>query len=242
MEGSRKGGKGGDHERQGRAVLAYDRLRELIVHGHLAPGSRIIETEVAERLGVSRTPVRSALQRLQQEGFIVQSGRDGERSRVSVAPLTRDDARELFEVVGALEGLAAARAAQLSPEERNRILGEMDKANRELEALEGRAESERSRYFELDNAFHQVYVDAGAGERLRALHDAIKPQAERYIRLYVSVLTGEVGTSVAEHRLIIEAVRTGASDPAREAVFKNWRNAAVRLNRVIDSVGERGSW
>jgi DNA-binding GntR family transcriptional regulator len=235
MEGS--GSNGG----RGRAELAYDRLRELIVHGQLAPGSRIIETEIAERLGVSRTPVRSALQRLQQEGFIF-GGREGERSRASVAPLTRDDARELFEVVGALEGLAAARAARLPPEERTSLLERLEAANRALENLEGRTNPERARYYDLDSAFHQVYVDAGAGDRLRSLHESIKPQAERYIRLYVSVLTGEVGTSVAEHRKIVEAIRQGASDPAREAVFENWRNAAIRLNRVIDSVGERGSW
>jgi len=238
MEASKKTA---NHDRPGRAVLAYDRLRELIVHGQLAPGSRIIETEIAERLGVSRTPVRSALQRLQQEGFIV-SGRDGERSRAAVAPLTRDDSRELFEVVGALEGLAAARAARLPPEERNVLLEGLEKANQELQDLEGKANPERARYFDLDSAFHEVYVEAGAGERLRSLHEAIKPQAERYIRLYVSVLTAEVGTSVAEHRRIIDAIRQGASDPAREAVFENWRNAAIRLNRVIDSVGERGSW
>ncbi|MFB6240160.1 MAG: GntR family transcriptional regulator, partial [Gemmatimonadota bacterium] len=53
-----------------RSGETYTRLRELIVRGQLAPGSRIIETDVAERLGVSRTPVRSALQRLEQEGFI----------------------------------------------------------------------------------------------------------------------------------------------------------------------------
>ena len=53
-----------------RASQAYRRLRELIVHGRLAPGARIIETEVAGKLGISRTPVRAALQRLQQEGYI----------------------------------------------------------------------------------------------------------------------------------------------------------------------------
>jgi DNA-binding GntR family transcriptional regulator len=228
-------------DRLGRAALAYDRLRELIVHGQLAPGSRIIETEVAERLGVSRTPVRSALQRLQQEGFIV-GGRDGERSRAAVAPLTRDDAGELFEIVGALEGLAAAHAARLAPDGRAGLLERLEKANRRLEDLEGKENPDRARYYDLDSAFHQVYVEAGAGGRLLSLHESVKPQAERYIRLYVSVLTGEIGTSVQEHRKIIEAIRIGAPDQAQEAVFRNWRNAAERLNRVIDSVGERGSW
>ncbi len=54
-----------------RPLVVYEQLRHLIVHGHLAPGSRIVESDVAGRLGVSRTPVRGALQRLQQEGYIV---------------------------------------------------------------------------------------------------------------------------------------------------------------------------
>lgn len=227
--------------RSDRTALAYDRLRALIVMGQLAPGSRIIESEIAKRLGVSRTPVRSALQRLQQEGFIVPAG-DGERSRSAVAPLTRDDARELFEVVGALEGLAAARTARLPQSERQVVLEKLEAANQALEDLHQEGSPGRGGYYDLDRAFHQVYVDAGAGGRVSSLHESIKPQAERYIRLYVSVLTGEVQTSVSEHRKIIEAIRRGASDPAREAVFENWRNAALRLNRVIDSMGERGSW
>src|SRR6185503_11287169 len=71
----------------------YVRLRDLIVQGSLAPGSRIVETEIASRLGVSRTPVREALQRLQQEGFVM--GAPGaQQSRLTVAPLTRNDVHE----------------------------------------------------------------------------------------------------------------------------------------------------
>src|ERR671939_877763 len=91
----------------------YARLRDLIVQGSVAPGSRIIETEIATRLGVSRTPVREALQRLQQEGFV--NGTPGaQQSRLTVAPLTRDDVHELLDIVGALEGLGARRAAAMS--------------------------------------------------------------------------------------------------------------------------------
>src|SRR5688572_4028025 len=88
----------------------YARLRDLIVQGSLGPGSRIVETEIATRLGVSRTPVREALQRLQQEGFVI--GAPGaQQSRLTVAPLTRDDVHELLDIVGALEGLGAYRGA-----------------------------------------------------------------------------------------------------------------------------------
>src|SRR6058998_4258214 len=95
----------------------YARLRDLIVQGSLAPGSRIVETEIASRLGVSRTPVREALQRLQQEGFV--NGAPGaQQSRLTVAPLTRADVHELLNIVGELEGLGARWAAGLPVAER----------------------------------------------------------------------------------------------------------------------------
>src|SRR5436853_2816855 len=90
----------------------YARLRELIVGGLLAPGNRIVETEIASRLGVSRTPVREALQRLLQEGYVIDAP-DAQQSRLTVAPLTREDVHELLTDVGALEGIAAHHAASL---------------------------------------------------------------------------------------------------------------------------------
>lgn len=234
----------GGHSRSGRvdrSANVYLRLRHLIVHGQLAPGSRIVESEVARKLEVSRTPVRSALQRLQQEGFIV-SGGGGELNRPVVAPLTREDAQEIFEMVGTLEGLAAARAARLPVAARSEAVKRMEAANQALEALQSHPSPDQGRFFELDSVFHAESVIAGAGPRLRTLHQAVKPHAERYARLYVSTLRSEIPTSVAEHQRIIEAVRAGAPHAARDAVFENWRNAAERLSRVIDSAGERGSW
>src|SRR5215211_5769704 len=84
-----------------RPEQVYVRLRDLIVQGQLAPGSRIVETEVAARLGVSRTPVREALQRLQQEGYVLGSPL-AQQSRLTVAPLTKSDVHELLNIVGAI--------------------------------------------------------------------------------------------------------------------------------------------
>src|SRR5436190_22367358 len=102
----------------------YARLRDLIVQGSLAPGSRIVETEIASRLGVSRTPVREALQRLQQEGFV--NGAPGaQQSRLTVAPLTKADVHELLNIVGELEGLAARWAAGADVPERRALAKEL---------------------------------------------------------------------------------------------------------------------
>ncbi len=224
-----------------RIAKAYEQLRELIIWGRLAPGSRIIESDIAERLGVSRTPVRSALHRLLQEGYIAGVGRQKEQ-RLVVAPLTQEDARELFEIVGALEGLAARGAADAAPPARDKLVAELRQINGKLAEAAEAARPEPIRIFDLDTAFHRRYVETGAGPRLLALHEAVKPQAERYIRLYTSALVDEIGRSVVEHEAIIERIAAGSPDGAQRAVERNWRNAAGRLSRVIATLGERGSW
>ena len=229
---------------QGRAARpqqVYQQLRDLIVRGQLAPGSRVVETDVAARLGVSRTPVRGALQRLQQEGYVVDSP-SLQQSRPTVAPLTSEDARELFHIVGALEGLAAFWAAQLPTADRASLAEELTQINESFRRASESSRPSHNRLFELDEQFHRRYVVAGAGPRLLALHNAVKPQAERYERLYVSMLTSEIHTSVSEHRTICRMIRAGDADSAQKAVHTNWRNAAERLGGVIATAGERGRW
>lgn len=224
-----------------RASQAYWKLRELIVWGKLAPGARIIESEVASRLGISRTPVRSALHRLEQEGYVNGQG-TGRQSRLAVAPLTREDAEELFGIVGEVEGLAARWAAQQDEAERTEVADELARINGDLDACASGKPPDHRRIFELDDQFHRCCVEHGAGPRLLSLHDAIKPQAERYIRLYINALVAELGTSVVEHGIIIDGIEQGRPDAAQRAVQTNWRNAADRLSRVIEAMGERGSW
>lgn len=224
-----------------RPHLVYRQLRTLIVRGQLSPGSRVVEVDIASRLGVSRTPVRSALHRLQAEGYVVATP-SLHQLRLMIAPLTREDARELFHIVAELEGLAARRSAGLPRAARTTLADELTTVNDAFgKAAEARAPN-HNRLFELDERFHRLYVEAGAGPRLLALHDAVKPQAERYERIYVSLLAREIHTSVAEHRTITRAIRDGATDAAQQAVQINWRNAAERLGRVIASAGERGQW
>ncbi|HTK54215.1 MAG TPA: GntR family transcriptional regulator [Gemmatimonadaceae bacterium] len=218
----------------------YERLRALIIDGRLAPGTRLVETDIASRLGVSRTPVRGALQRLQQEGYVVDSP-TLRQTRPTVAPLTSDDAHELFVLVGALEGLAAARAALGTPAERTALATELAEINDAFRSAATASRPDHGRIFELDERFHRCYMQA-AGRRVRSLHDTVKPQAERYERLYVSMLTPELHTSVVEHRAIIRAIRAGDAPAAQAAVETNWRNAAERLAAVVTATGERGSW
>ena len=217
----------------------YQELRSLIVWGHLPPGARIAERAVAERLGLSRTPVRSALHRLQQEGFVSSVGR-GQDQRLIVAPLTQEDGREIILIVGHLEGLAAYTAAALPDDRRKRIVARLREINRDL--AEESKRREFGRIFDLDQEFHRAYVEGVVGPRLLALHRSIKPQIERYTRLYVSALVDELPTSVKEHEAIAAAIAKGDPRAAQNAVETNWHNAAVRLAEVIAEHGERGHW
>jgi DNA-binding GntR family transcriptional regulator len=224
-----------------RPLVVYEQLRDLIVHGHLAPGGRIVESDVAARLGVSRTPVRGALQRLQQEGYIVDPA-GGRLARPTVAPLTSEDARELFHMVAEIEGLAARWAAEHPPGERRAVVRTLRALNADFRRESELRRPDFNRLHDLDTTFHRSYVEAGAGPRLLALHTTIKPQAERYERLYLSLLVSDLKSSIAEHEAIAVGIERGDADAAQRAVQTNWRNAAARLERVIDRAGERGSW
>lgn len=219
---------------------AYNRLRDWIITGRLAPGTVIIETDTAASLGVQRSHLRLALQRLQHTGFVITS-KIGTYSRTRVAPLTLDDVVELFTVVGAVEGIAARAAAQLPATARGRLVRSLEKINSELLRLAHRAPSDYNRTNDLDVAFHRTYVEAAGGPRVRSLHEAVKPQAYRYERFYTNALMDQLDVSVAEHEGIIAAIKSGNPDDAQHAVETNWRNAAVRFARAVAATGERGS-
>lgn len=227
--------------RTDRPKQVYEQLRELIVLGRLAPGSRLVETDIATRFGVSRTPVRGALQRLQQEGYIVDSP-SMRQSRPTVAPLTGEDAQELFDIVGQLEALSAFCAARLPTAKRQALVRDLTAINNDLRKVAQSPRPDHNRLWGLDERFHQRCVEVAAGPRLKLLHSAVKPQAERYERLYVSYLAGEIATSVTEHEAIIDTIAAGDAEGAKAAVEHNWHNAAERLGRVIERVGDRGRW
>ncbi len=223
-----------------RPQYVYEQLRELIVRGKLGPGARLVELDIASRFGVSRTPVTLAIKRLAQEGYVV--GAATPHSRASVAPLTKNDARELFRIVGELEGIAVEGAASLAEEARRTLCRDLRELNTSLRRVSDERRPADARLNELDEQFHRRFVAAGAGPRLLALHDRIKPQVKRYTRIYITMLPTEVPLSVAEHEAIIRAVREGDPDAARDAVHENWRRTAERLARVIEGMGERSSW
>lgn len=220
---------------------AYQTIRDLITTGGLPPGSRVGERELARRLAMSPTPVRAALHRLGQQGYFDSIGA-GRSTRIAVAPLRRADMEELYFLIGDLEGWAAFRAAQAPRAERLAITGRLAAINRELATMVTGPSDDPVRNHELDAEWHWVIVTAGGGPRLTGLLRSLKPQADRYDRLYVAHLGREVALSVAEHQAVERAIRRGDSDAARAAMMRNWTISAIRLGAVIDARGEMGAW
>ncbi len=221
-------------------LTAFQEIRELIVHGKMSPGTWIVEADLAERLNMSRTPVRAAIHWLQREGYVLEQ-RNVSKSRMIVAPLTKEDANELYLIIGRLEGIAGRGAALAPVEEREKLALHLDEINQKLNII-ANGEGRTGDIFELDRNFHRSIVTAGAGTRLSTLHGAVEPQAERYWRLYASSIITDLHTSIREHKAIIDALRAGDAAAVESGLQDNWSKGAERLGHVIDIFGERGSW
>lgn len=207
------------------------RLRDLIVTGRVAPGTRLVETEFARRLLVSRTPVREAVRRLTQEGLahIVSTGR---RVQIAVAPVTLSDLGDLFSVIGALEGVAGRGAERLSGARRRNLADRLAEQNARFAALSKALPRDFGLFFEAHDAFHALFVETCASQRLRLLIDAVRPQIKRYELIYANVIGHDFEESVREHRAIVSAFRSGTAGAVEHAIRGNWFKSADRLFRA----------
>jgi DNA-binding GntR family transcriptional regulator len=192
-------------------------------------------------LNMSRTPVRGALYLLQREGYVYEQ-RNETKSRMIVTSLTKEDASELYPIIGRVEGLAGRRAAELPEVDRRELAAKLKRLNGELAKIAKQRSLEGSSIFDLDREFHRSIVAAGAGPRLTTLHKAIEPQTERYWRLYASSIINDLSLSTQEHQTIIDALLKGDADWLEDSLRLNWENGCKRLAHVIDVFGERGSW
>jgi len=220
-----------------RSTRVFQEIRELIVGGQLAPGARIVERDLVGRLGASRTPVRSALHRLQQEGYVV-SLHGGHRQRLIVTPLTRDDMLELLAMVGALEGIAVRRVARFDLADRRVIVDRLRRVNKALATAATHRRADTRRMAELDETFHRTMFGPGAGARLLAMHETLQPQTYRYRRLFHYSASELAPQSIAEHDEIIAAIERGVPHQAMLAVHKNWNNGSARVGQAMARAGE----
>jgi DNA-binding GntR family transcriptional regulator len=215
----------------------------LIIDGRIAPGSRLVETEVASRMAVSRTPVREAIRRLAHEGLadVVKIGR---KTRVAVTPATVADLVDLFAIIGALEGVAGRGVDRLTAAQRRTLARQLGDLNARFGRLARNRWRAPDRFFETHDAFHATFVDRCGSSRLRQLIAAVRPQVKRYELLYATAVGENFGASVREHRAIVAAIRSGTPDQVERAIRRNWSNSAIRLSAGLSSssVGALGTY
>ncbi len=186
-------------------------IRDAIISGAMSSGSRVSEPELAERFGISRTPIREAMRQLESEGYLTVIPRKG----AVVTSFSEKDVEEFYAIKSILEGFAAKQAcSRLTPKEIDR-LETINKRLNELAAL-----GDVKQFFKVHNDFHEVFIKAANNDKLR---DMINMLVTRFQRLRLMSLSqpGRMHVSVQEHNKIITAFKEKACDQAEVLVRKN---------------------
>ena len=193
--------------------FAYTRLRELILSGELRPGAVLPQAALAQTIGISTTPLREALRRLKQEGLVdLDAHRDAR-----VRPLDAAEARDLLELRGSLDPLAASLAAQRRTED------DVAEVRAALDGLEALSDRPSAAQLESHHRFHAAIHRASHNALLVETLDGLWVKTDRYRRhgLEAGRTDEERDARAAEHRRLFEAVRDGDADTAAELMRRH---------------------
>lgn len=200
----------------------YDRVRSWIIDGTLQPSEILRDQDIAASLGVSRTPVREALRRLEDEGFVETAVNRWTR----VAPLDLRKLAEVYTVIEALEILALELAFPALTRE---DLERMNAANRAMQqAAERQAAGEA---LAADDAFHDVWIERAGNRELTALLAQLKAKLRRAEMVYFDSAT-PARQSFREHAAIVKALHKRSLAEAKVALRRNWRESTERLRSI----------
>ncbi len=204
-------------------VDVYQRLRDEILTCRLPPGTEITEAELAARFRVSKSPVRDALFRLEQEGLVIIMPRQGYR----VTPVSIRDAREMFELRGVLESACVEAAARAEPER----LRDLDRFRRFDPARWPLG------FASYNAAFHRELALLSGNSRLRRAVNELIDQMQRVVTIGLGAVRGhDPRALVQQHCAIIDAVQAGegrrAARLVRRHVAEGDRRAARALRRM----------
>ncbi|WP_420340012.1 GntR family transcriptional regulator [Roseibium sp.] len=186
---------------------AMEKIRQLIFDGELAAGSDHLESELAGRLGMSRTPVREATLMLAQQGLLEVRPRKG----VRIATLSLTDMEEIYAVLTELESLAAEEAAR-----KHYSKADLADLKASIEAMDkALSDEDRDAWAEADDAFHTELVRLGGNSRVQNIVSMMANQVRRAraMTLYIRPLPIK---SNQDHRSVYDAIRTGDAANARE--------------------------
>jgi DNA-binding GntR family transcriptional regulator len=202
---------------------AYQYVKDKILHRGLAPGQQITDSQIAKELSISRTPVREALRRLEQEGFLLnQAGRGWK-----IYSLTLDDIHEIFDIREELESMVAGRAAQCrDPQLRDQLRATVEILERALDHQDQEAWSQAN----LD--FHQILLNMCGNHRVHRIVSELNDQWFR-VRRGLTALNGLMVDSKDQHLNVAREVLAGNSEGARQAMRAHLKSIRENLVTVL---------
>ena len=195
--------------------LVCEHIREAIINGVFAPGERLMEIQMADEMGVSRTPVREAIRKLEMEGFVVMIPRRGNMSI--------KDINDVYEIRISLDTLAAGLAAErISDEELEELQRLLVKVGNAIE------ENDMAKVVEADIEFHDVLYKASRNERLRNIINNLREQIT-VIRGVSMRYPGRLKDTQEEHRRLVESIAARDVEKSQEAARIHLENAERTL-------------
>lgn len=203
---------------------AIQELRAKVFSGELAAGSDHLESELAEMLEMSRTPVREAVLMLESQGLLELRPRKG----VRILPLSPEDMSEIYDVLTELESHAAERAAQAGYDDAElaclaKAIDEMDKAI---------ANSDLDAWAEADDRFHEELVRLGGNSRIRSIVNMMSDQVRR-ARTTTLFMRPLPTKSNEDHRAVYQAIRRGDPGTARKSHRQHRQHAKEILVELL---------
>jgi DNA-binding GntR family transcriptional regulator len=221
-------------DRQGLREQSVERLREAIETGALAPGQRLIETQVSEALSVSRGTLREAVMVLVSEGLVISDG----RGRMHVRRITREQIQEIFAVRGALESLAARSLAAVL--DREEVVARLRKA---IEPLRD-TDADLPGLMNADLGFHRLMVELTGNETLLDSWEHIYSRVRATVTR-AGVELARANMSWERHEPIISAIEAGDGEAARAVILEHMEETAARISSLVfigdDESPERGN-
>ena len=210
------------------AERAYRALKKLILGDELPAGSHLLEQEAAERLGMSRTPVREAMIRLEKDGVVEVRPRHGMR----VLPVSPDDMREIYQVLTALESAAAEALARrgATPAE----IASLRAAVADMEAALDRGDLDG--WADADKRFHWLLVTLTGNQRLQQMVSQLDEQAHR-ARVLTLRLRPKPVNSIRDHARLVAAIARRDAESARRIHHDHRTRAGEMLVGLLDRLG-----
>ena len=195
--------------------VVFENLRKAILEGQLKPGQRLMEVQLAEQLGVSRTPVREAIRKLELEGLVVMLPRKG----AYVANMSLKDIVDVLEVRASLEGLSASLAAERMHED------DIKKLEKIVQDFKEHASSgDVEQLLKMDVEFHECIFKAANNKRLHQLINSLWEQVYRFRVTYISDYDSSLSI-VEEHNKILDAIEKGDCELAKKYATDHIINA-----------------